>query len=86
MARLILAILIIGVLVAIAAVATGFIDVSTRGQFKAPSVNVSAGELPSVDIATKKVVIESTNQAVEVPDITTTTTNVEVPVVRTEDQ
>ena len=37
-------------------------------------------------VATKKVVIESTNQSVEVPDITTTTTNVEVPVVHTEDQ
>jgi hypothetical protein len=88
MARTILAILIIVVLVAIAAVATGFLDVSTKGQFRAPAVAVTtkAGEVPTVDIDTKRIVVEGRNQTVEVPEIGTTTTNVEVPVVRTEEQ
>lgn len=88
MARTLLGILIIVVLVAIAAVATGYVDISSRGQFKAPAVDVTArgGELPSVDIDTKKIVVESRNQTVEVPEVGTTTTNIEVPVVRTEDQ
>ena len=88
MARTILAILIIVVLVAIAAVATGFIDVSTTGHFRTPNVNLTAtgGELPKVNVDTKRVVVETRDKTVEVPQVTTTTTNVEVPVVRQEDR
>jgi len=86
MARRVLGILIIVVLVAIAAVATGFINVSTSGRFQAPAVAVTGGEVPKVDVETKRVVLETKPQTVEVPTIETKTTNVEVPVVRTEDQ
>ena len=82
MARLILGILIIVVLVAIASVATGFIDVNASGRFKAPAVAVSGGEIPKVDVDTKTVVIESKAKTVEAPAIDTDTANVEVPVVR----
>jgi hypothetical protein len=83
---MILGVLIIVVLVAIAAVATGFINVSTTGQFRAPAVAVTGGELPKVDVDIKKVVLETKEKAVEVPTIETRTTNVEVPVVRAEEQ
>ncbi|HKT14739.1 MAG TPA: hypothetical protein VJM13_09095 [Sphingopyxis sp.] len=86
MARLILGILIIVVLVAIAAVTTGFIDVNTTGRFKAPAVAVTGGELPQVDVDTKKVVLEAQQKTVEVPKIETGTANIEVPVVRTEER
>jgi hypothetical protein len=86
MARLVLGILIIVLLVAIAAVATGFIDVNTSGHFRAPAVAVTGGEIPNVNVDTKKVVLETQAKTVEVPTIQTSTTNVEVPVVRTEDR
>jgi len=86
MVRTILAILIIVVLVAIAAVATGYVDISTKGQFRAPAVAVTGGEVPTVDVDTKRIVVEGHNRTVEVPEVGTTTTNVEVPVVRTEEQ
>jgi len=86
MARMILGILIVVVLVAIAAVATGFINVSTSGQFRAPAVAVTGGEMPKVDVDTKKVVLETKEQTVEVPTIETKPTSVEVPVVRAEDR
>ncbi len=67
MARTLLAILIIVLILAIAAVATNFMDIRTSGEFRAPSVSVQGGEVPNVSVETKKVTIETREQAVEVP-------------------
>jgi hypothetical protein len=84
MVRAILAVLILVVIVAIAAVATNFVNVSTSGELRAPSVSVQGGEVPKVDVETKRLVVEQREQSVNVPKVETETRNVEVPVVRTE--
>ena len=86
MARAIILILIVVVLLAIAAVATNFMNIRTSGEFRAPKVSVQAGEVPNIDVDTKKLVVEGREKTVEVPTVETTTTNVEVPVVRSEDR
>jgi uncharacterized membrane protein len=86
MGRAILAILIIVVVVAIAAVATNFVNIRTSGELRAPSVSVQGGEVPRVDVDTKRLVVETREQSVKVPKVETETTNVEVPVVRTKDR
>jgi len=86
MGRAILALLILVVILAIAAVATNFVDIRTTGELRAPTVSVQGGEVPGIDVETKKVTVETRDRAVTVPDLDTQTTNVEVPVVRTEDR
>ena len=86
MGRAIILILIVVVLLAIAAVATNFMHIRTSGEFRAPQLSVQGGEVPKIDVDTKKLVVESREKTVEVPKVETTTTNVEVPVVRSEDR
>ena len=86
MGRAILALLILVVVVAIAAVATNFVDIRTTGELRAPSVSVQGGEVPSIDVDTKKVVVQTRDQNVTVPTVETSTTTAEVPVVRTEER
>ena len=86
MVRAILAILILVVVVAIAAVATNFVNIRTSGELRAPSLSVQAGEVPRVDVDTKKVVLETRDQSVTVPTVESETKNVEVPVVRTQER
>ena len=59
MVRAILAVLIVVVVVAIAAVATNFVNIRTSGELRAPSVSVQGGEMPTVAVDTKKVVLET---------------------------
>jgi hypothetical protein len=86
MVRAILAILIVVVVVAIAALATNFVNISTTGELRAPSLTVQGGEVPRVDVDTKKVVLETREQNVTVPTVESETRNVEVPVVRTQER
>lgn len=86
MVRTILALLVILILVAIALVWTGIIDVRTEGRLKAPDIDVSAtgGELPRIDVEAQEVVIGTRNETVDVPVITTEERNVSVPTVGAE--
>jgi uncharacterized membrane protein len=86
MVRAILAVLIVVVVVAIAAVATNFVSIRTSGELRAPTVSMQGGEVPTVAVDTKKVVLETREKSVEVPKVETQTTNVEVPVVRTQER
>ena len=86
MARAILAVLILVLIVAIAAVATNFVNIRTEGELRAPSVSVQAGEVPRIDVDTRKVVVQTREQSLAVPSVETDTSNVEVPVVRTEER
>ena len=85
MLRMILALLVVGVLIVIALIWTGFLDVRTEGQLKAPDIDVSAtgGEIPSIDVDAKEVTIGTRNESVEVPVVKTEERNVTVPVVGT---
>jgi hypothetical protein len=66
MKRFVLGILIIGIIVAIVAVLTGFISLRTEGELRTPTVDINAtgGELPKVDVDTKEVVVGTTNASV----------------------
>jgi hypothetical protein len=86
MARAFLAILILVVIVAIAAVATNFVSLRTSGELRAPSLSVQGGEVPQVNVDTKRLVVEQREQSVTVPKVESETRNVEVPVVRTQER
>jgi hypothetical protein len=87
MKRFILTILVLVVLAAIVGVATGFVDLNSSGQLKAPKVNVSAegGEVPKLDVDTKELVVGTKEQAVAVPTIGTHQTKIEVPTIGVKD-
>lgn len=86
MARALLALLILVVVVAIAAVATNFVDIRTSGDLRAPTLSVQGGEVPSIDVDTKQVTVETREASVAVPTVETENRSVEVPVVRTEER
>jgi biopolymer transport protein ExbD len=81
-ARTGLVIAVIIVLLAIAAVATGFINLSGNSG-ELPKVAVQGGELPSVDADVGSVGVGSTSTTVEVPkvEVGTTSEKVELPTV-----
>lgn len=87
MKRFILTILVIVVLVAIVGVATGFVDLNTSGQLRAPKVNVTAegGEVPAVDVDTKELVVGTTETNVGVPKIGIENSTIRVPTVGVRD-
>ncbi|MDB5684407.1 MAG: hypothetical protein JWM38_1594 [Sphingomonas bacterium] len=80
--RGILILLAVVVVLGIAAVATGFVNLS--GQSGAlPEVAVEGGKLPSVDADVGKVVVGTKETSVDVPtvEVGTTKTEIDVPVV-----
>ena len=87
MKRLILTILVIAVLVMIVAVATGFVNLNSSGQLRAPSVSVSAegGEVPKLDVDTKEVVVGTTEKNVGVPTIGIEQSKINVPTIGVKD-
>ena len=87
MRRFILTILVIVVLVAIVGVATGFINLNTSGQLRAPKVNVTAegGEVPQIDVDTKELVVGTTEKNVGVPTIGVENSTITVPTVGVRD-
>ena len=88
MVRFILTILVIAVLVLIAGVATGFIDLTASGRLRAPQVAVTAkgGEVPKVDVRTKELVVGTTEKNVQVPALATQNSTIEVPTVAVKDR
>ncbi len=87
MRRLILGILIIAVVLLIIAMLTGFITLTSQGAFKAPEVNVSAtpGQVPRIDVDTKKVVVGTTEANVGAPAIGIEQSTIKVPVIGIKD-
>ena len=76
--RFILTLLIVLVLVAIAAVWTGFVNLDGQaGQL--PRVAVEGGRLPSVTADVGRVEVGTTNTTVEVPRVETRSETVELP-------
>ena len=88
MIRFILSILVLVVLVVIAGVATGFIDLSASGQLRAPKVAVTAqgGEVPQVDVKTKELVVGTTEKNVTLPTVGTSNSTIEVPTIGIQDK
>ena len=70
------------VLLAIVAVATGFVNLSGNAG-ELPKVAVQGGEMPSVDADVGKVVVGTKETSVDVPkvEVGTTKTEIDVPVV-----
>ncbi|SFS02987.1 hypothetical protein [Sphingomonas jatrophae] len=72
--------LVVVVLLGIAAVATGFVNLSGDAG-KLPEVAVEGGKLPSVDADVGKVVVGTKETQVDVPKVTTEKESIDVPVV-----
>ncbi len=87
MKRFILTILVVAVLVLIVGVATGFVDLTSSGQLRAPKVNVTAegGEVPKLDVDTKEVVVGTTEKTVGVPEIGIKQSKINVPTIGVKD-
>lgn len=87
MKRFILTILVLAVLAMIVAVATGFVDLNSSGQLRAPKVNVSAqgGEVPNLDIDTKEVVVGTTEKTIGVPKVGIEQSKINVPTIGVKD-
>ena len=87
MKRFILTILVLVVLAAIVGVASGFIDLNSSGQLRAPKVAVSAqgGEVPKLDVDTKELVVGTTEKNVSVPTIGMENSTIRVPTVGVKD-
>ncbi|MEG3087300.1 hypothetical protein [Sphingomonas sp. PB4P5] len=78
------------VLVAIAVIvgllfATGFWSADMKKDGALPEVSVKGGELPSVDLDSKEVVVGTKKTEVEVPKVKTETETVDVPTVGVKD-
>ena len=86
MARKLLGLLVILLLVVIVLIYTGWINFSTQGQLTAPDIDVTGGELPSVEMNTKEVVVGTENRTVEVPVVTTEERTIQVPTVGTTEE
>lgn len=71
---------VVVVLLAIAAIATGFVDLSSKGG-ALPEVQVKGGDLPSVDADVGSIDVGTKTETIEVPKVETTTEKVELPTV-----
>ena len=62
---------------------TGFWKMNTSGELKAPNVDVSVkgGEVPNVDVDSKKIVVGTKSTTVDMPKVTTEKEKIDVPVV-----
>lgn len=60
---------------------TGFWRVNTSGELKAPEVSVKGGEVPKVDVDSKKIVVGTKSTTVDVPKVETEKKSIDVPVV-----
>ncbi len=80
--RGLLILLAVVVVLGIAAVATGFVNLSGHSG-EMPKVAVSGGSLPSVDADVGKVVVGTKSESVDVPkvEVGTKKTSIDVPVV-----
>lgn len=81
---------IVIVLVAIAVIvgllfASGFWSADVKKSGALPEVSVKGGELPSVDLDSKEVVVGTKKTDIQVPKVTTETETIDVPVVGVKD-
>ena len=60
---------------------TGFWRMNASGDLKAPEVSVKGGEVPNVDVDSKKIVVGTTETTVDVPKVETEKKTIDVPVV-----
>jgi len=76
-------IIALAVLVVVVLFATGFWSANVTREGALPSIKVDAqgGELPKVDVNSKKIVVGTTDQTVDVPTVQTKKTKIEVPTV-----
>ncbi|WP_076072147.1 hypothetical protein [Sphingomonas montana] len=81
--RTIIIILVVAVLAVIAAVATGFLDFSSKGG-ALPEVKVEGGALPSVNADVGSIDVGTSNTTIEVPKVKTETETVSVPTLKVE--
>jgi hypothetical protein len=87
MRRLILTILILAVLAAIIAIATGLVNLNASGELRPPKVNITAegGEVPKLDVDTDQVVVGTTNSTLAMPEVGIRNSQVQVPTVGVKD-
>ena len=69
--RSIVIILVVVAVLAVIAFALGLFNVDTRGELKAPSIDVQAtgGSVPKVDVDTADVDVGTTTETVKLPDV-----------------
>ncbi len=79
--RAILMLLVVVVLVAIAAISLGYVDVSQTRTASLPSVEVRGGQAPAYDVRTANVVVGQKEQVVKVPTVGQKNEVVQVPTV-----
>jgi hypothetical protein len=82
-ARTGLMIVVVAIVVVIAAIAFGFIDVNQTKKAALPEVAVSGGQAPAFDVKTADVDVGTKKTSVDVPkvEVGTTKTTLEVPTV-----
>ena len=81
--RWLLILLALAAIIAAILFATGFWRVNTSGELRAPDVDVSVkgGEVPNVDLDSKKIEVGTKKETIEVPKVETEKETIEVPVV-----
>lgn len=72
--RVILVMLVVAVIVAIAAISLGYVDVRQTRSASLPTVELNGGQAPAYDVRAANVVVGEKNEVVAVP-----TVNVEKP-------
>ena len=77
--RFLIGLALVAVLLLIAAVATGFIDVDQTRTAQLPTIKAEGGQLPGFDVKSGNVAVGTTNATVEVPTVDATERTVEVP-------
>lgn len=70
--RLIVAILLLSVLALAIGWALGLFSIDTSGRLEAPSVAVTGGEMPSVQVDTARVNVGTTEKTIAVPTVSVT--------------
>jgi len=81
-----IAIVLVAILVIVGLLfATGFWSADVKKDGALPEVSVKGGEMPSVDLDSKEVVVGTKKTEVEVPKVKTETETVDVPTVGVKD-
>lgn len=78
--RVLLILAVIAVVIVALLFATGFFRANVSGG-SVPQVDVRGGSLPNVDVDSKKVVVGTRNETVEVPTVETKRETIQVPTV-----
>ena len=81
--RILVIVLAIAAVIVALLFVTGFWRMNTSGELKAPNVDVSVkgGEVPKVDLDSKKLVVGTKETTVDVPKVETEKKKIDVPVI-----